>query len=183
MIKKEDKKAQTIIGVLFIIGLLAIILIIGFIMAIGGSVTKYVADNVVPELSGLGMVGSANLTEVSTYTIAPANSLIQSLSWITGVFYVLMLIGSIGIAFAMRGNANGWLIGFYFLLVVILIILSIFISNMYQDFYTSGGDYGDILKGYGLLSYMILYAPMIYAVIGFITGIILFSGRQEESYV
>jgi hypothetical protein len=179
----ENKRGQTIIGVLFIIGLLLIILFVGFIMAIGSSVTNFVADEVVPELSGLGMVGDTNLTAVSTYTIQPVNSIIQSLTWLTGVFYVLMLIGSIGVAFAMRGNANGWLIGLYFMLVILLVMASIFISNMYQDFYSDTGEFGDIMKEHGLLSYMILYAPFIYSIIGFITGIILFSGRQEESYV
>lgn len=180
----KNKKGQNALGIIFFIGLLAIILIIGFIMAIGSSVTNYVADEVVPELSGLGVVGNTNLTEVSQYTIQPANVVIQSLTWLTGVFYVIMLLGSLGIAFSMRGSgANGWLIGLYFMLVILLIFLSIFISNMYQDFYETSGDFGNIMREHGLLSYMILYAPMIYAVIGFITGAIIFSGKQEESYV
>ena len=178
-----NKRGQSIWGVVFVVGILFLILIIGFIMAIGSSVTNFVADEVVPELSGLGMVGTANLTEISEYTINPANTFIQSLTWMTGVLYMLMLIGSIGIAFAFRGTGNGWLVVLYFLLVIILIIGSIFISNMYQDFYQDAGEFGSIMKEHGLLSYMILYAPMINTILAFITGIILFSGKQEESYV
>ena len=94
-----------------------------------------------------------------------------------------MLIGSFGLAFSMRGNPSGWLIGLYFLLVIILVILSIFMSNIYQDFYTGSGELETRLHEHGLMSYMILYSPMIFTVIAFITGIILFSGRQEEYYV
>lgn len=181
----KNKRGQSILGVILVVGILFLILIVGFLMAIGGAVTNWVADEIVPELSGIGSlgVGEANMTEISTYTIEPANILIQNLTWITGVIFVILIIASIGVAFAFRGSGNGWLIVFYFLLVILLIMGSIFISNMYQDFYQDNGELASILKENTMLSFMLLYSPMIFAIIGFVTGIILFSGRQEESYV
>lgn len=180
---KKNKRGQGMFGILFVVLMLIIILFIGFIMVVGSSVTNWVADEVVPELSGLGMVGDANLTEISEYTIAPVNTFIQSFTWLTGVLFVLMLLASLGVAFSMRVNPSGWLIGFYFMLVIILVIVAVFMSNIYQDFYTDTGELADRMKEHTMLSYLILYSPLIYAIIGFVTGIIIFSGRQEESYV
>lgn len=175
-----NKKGQGFYGVIFVIVLLAVILILGFIAVIGSSVLNFVGDEIVPELSGLGDVGGVNITNAAEYTIQPANTFIQSFTWITGVLYVLMLLGSIGIAYSVRVNPSGWLIGLYFFLVLVLIALSIFISNMYQDIYNTSDDFGGIVREHGLMSYMILYAPMIYAIMGFIAGFIMFSGRQME---
>ena len=94
-----------------------------------------------------------------------------------------MLIVSIGFAFTMRQAPSKWLMGFYVMLMLILVMGSIFISNIYEDFYTGTDDLAVRLQQQAILSFMILYSPMIFSVIGFITGIILFSGMQQEEYV
>lgn len=165
---------------IFFIGLLAIILIIGFIMSIGSSVTNWTFDEVIPELTGLGMVGDANMTDIAEMVIVPMNSFVQNLQWVVGVLYVLMLIGSMGVAFSFRTAPNRWLIALYFSLVLILIILSMFISNMYEDFYDGTDDLASRLQEQTILSYMILYSPMIFSVISLITGAIMFAGRSDE---
>ena len=88
-------------------------------------------------------------------------------------------------AFAMgfKNSPNKWLIGFYFLLMIMLIMGSILISNMYEEFYDSNDDLSTRLKEHTILSFMILYSPGIFTIIGFITGIILFSGINREEYV
>jgi len=111
------------------------------------------------------------------------NNLLQNFTWITGVLYVLMLIGSVGFAYASRVRPSNWLIGFYILLVILLIMGSILMSNIYEDFLNDSGDFSDRLREHTTLSFMILYSPTIFAVIGILTGIILFSGRQEEEFV
>lgn len=181
-ILKKDKKGQ-LLGIVLIVGLLFLALIIGFIMIVGSSVTNFVADNVVPELVGLGVVGDTNLTAVSEYTITPVNNIIQSFTWMSGVLYFLMLVGCLGVSFAMRDTPNKWLIGFFFLCVILLTLGSILMSNMYEEFYNTAGEYGNILREHTILSFMILYSPMINVVLAFISGIILFSGRNEEVYV
>jgi hypothetical protein len=179
---KENKRGQ-LLGIVLIVGLLFLVLIIGFIMMIGSSVTNYVADNIVPDLSTLGVVGDTNLTAVADYTIVPANNIVQSFTWLTGVIYFLMLIGCLGVSFMMRETPNKWLIGFFFLCVLLLTIGSIFISNMYEAWYNDSGEFSTILREHTILSWLILYSPMINVILAFISGIILFSGRQEESYI
>ena len=163
--------------------ILFVILFAGVIMAFGSTIINWIFDEAVPEVSDLGQVGDWNATETAGMTITPLNNIVQSFTWVTGVLYVMALIGLLGIAFAFRTNPNRWLIAFYFMLVLLLVIGSIFVSNIYEDFYDDGGDVGTRLHEHTILSYMILYSPMIFTVISFIAGIVLFSGRQEENYV
>lgn len=181
---KEDKRGQ-IVGIVIVVGLIFLALIVGFLMVVGSAVTNWVADEVVPEFQGIGSlgIGEANLTEVAEYTINPANNLIQSLTWFTGVIYVLMLVGCLGVSYMIRDSPNKWLVGFFFLCMLILVLGSVFISNMYEDFYNGSDSFSLILREHTILSFMILYSPMINTILGFVAGFILFSGRGEESYV
>ena len=182
MIAKRNKKG--IMGIIIFVIFLFLVLFIGVIMALGGGVLNWVFDEAVPELTGLGDdVGGVNMTAVSGYTIAPVNNIVQSFSWLGGVLYVMMLIGVMGLAIVFRGSPNRWLIGFFVLVVLVLIMGSIFMSNIYEEFYSDTGTLGDHLKEQTILSSMILYSPMIFSVIAFISGIILFSGRQEEEFI
>ena len=96
----------------------------------------------------------------------------------------MMLIGSVGLVVIFRVSPNKWLIAFYLLMVILLVVGSMFMSNIYEDFYNDNGEFGNILKEHVLLSFMILYAPVITTILAFITGIILFSGvGQEGEYV
>lgn len=175
----ENKKGN-INGVILVVFLLFIILFAGFMLIIASSVLNWTADNVVPDLSNLGMVGDANLTESAQSSIVPLNSFIQSFTWLTGVLYIFGLLGVIGLAVAYRSTPSRWLMVFFFMLVFILIIASIFVSNIYEEFHNGGDEFGTILREHTILDYMILYSPMIMSIISFIAGIILFSGLGEE---
>lgn len=177
----KNKRGQ-ILGLVVVVGVIFIVMLVGFIMVTGNAVTNWVADEIVPELSGLGVVGTANLTEIAGYTIQPANTFIQNLNWMTGVLYFMMLIGCFGLAFIIRINPSKLFIGFFFLLAVLLIMGSIFISNIYQDFYDdgAGSELSQRLSENVILSYAMLYAPLINTIVVFITGIIIFSGRAED---
>jgi hypothetical protein len=174
-----NKKGNFFFMILFFV-ILLVILFLGFVMVVGSSVINLVFDEVVPELTGLGQIGDANMTEAAAYTIIPLNNIIQNFTWLTGVLYVMMLVGSIIFIVVSRTSSSKWAIGFYFMLVIVVVIASIFISNMYEDFYDGNDDLATRLKEHVLLSYMILYSPMIFTIIGFIAGVIIFSGIQEE---
>jgi hypothetical protein len=178
-----NKKGNIIIIILFFV-ILFVILFLGFTMVIGSALLNWVFDEAVPELSDMGMVGDANMTAVAGYTITPLNTLVQNFTWLTGILYIIMLIGSFGIIFIARATPSRWLIAFYFMLAVIIIIGAIFMSNIYEDFYTGDDELATRLQEHTLLSYMILYSPLIFTIIVFATGIVLFSGlQQQEEFV
>lgn len=175
-------KRGDITAIILFVFVLFLLLFAGFAMVVGSSVVNYVFDTAVPELTDLGQIGDSNFTQIAGQTITPLNNVVQNFTWISGVLYVMMLIGVIGIAFAARVSPSKWLIGFFFLVALLLIMGSIFISNMYEDFYDDSGDLGTILKEHIILSYMILYSPAIFSFVIFIAGIILFSGMSEEGF-
>jgi hypothetical protein len=151
-----NKKGNVILVIGFF-ALLFLIMMIGFILAIGGAVLNFVADETHPTLANLGVIGSANMTDIASYTITPVNTFVQQSTWLTGILYVLMLVGSIIMVVAVRLNPSRLLIGVYFTLVVVLVMGSILLSNIYEDFYDDAGDLGD-------------------------RGILMFSGIQQEEF-
>jgi hypothetical protein len=176
-------KKGNIMGIVFFFIALFLILFLGFVMVTGSAIVNWVFDEAVPELTNLGSVGSTNFTKIAEFTITPLNNIIQNFTWLTGVLYVLMLIGAVGFAFAMKINPSKWLIGFFFMSVFILIIASMFMSNIYEEFYTGTDELATRLQEHVILSFMILYAPMIFTIISFISGIVMFSGMQQEEFV
>jgi hypothetical protein len=178
-----NKKGNAYVMILFI-ALIFIILFLGFAMVVGSSVINWVFDEAVPEVTNLGMVGDANMTEIASYTITPINNIVQSFTWLTGILYMMMVIGSFGLLFIFKATGSKWLIGFYVALMLVLVLGSMFMSNMYEDFYNDTGELGTRLKEHTLLSWMILYSPAVFSVVGFIFGALLFSGigQQEEVY-
>jgi hypothetical protein len=174
-----NKKGQ--IGGIIIFGfILIVIMMVGFIFGIGGAVTTWTADTVLPELANLGVVEGINMTENANYVIEPVNNIVQNFSWMTGVLYVLLLIGTIGIAMTFRITGNKWLIGLFFVVMIMVILASILFSNMYEDFHTGNDSFSLELQSYTLLSFLIINSPLIVTVIGFVAGIIMFSGMEGE---
>lgn len=179
MIPRRNKKGG-VIGLIIFTVLLFLILIVGFLMSTGGAIVEWTADIVVPELTNLGMAGGANLTEIADKTIVPVNNILGNIGWFVGVMYVMMLLGSIGFAVYAKFNPDKWLLGFYFLLMILLIFGAVLMSNMYEDFYNGSGELAAYLQAQTLIAFMIIQSPMIFALIGFVTGIIIFSGLGEE---
>jgi len=174
-----NKRGQGIGAVIFISLLLFMLLIGGLFLAFGAVTMNWVADEVVPQFTGLGMVGNTNASQVSQMTIVPVNNVIQSFTWLTGVIYVMGLFGCLILAFSFRFTGNKWLMALFFGLMLLLIITSIFVSNIYQDFYMGSDDVGTRLHEFTLLSFMILQSPLIMCIIGFVCGIVMFSGENE----
>lgn len=170
-------------AILFFFILIAIVLSAGLFLAIGGAVMDMFFDEFVPEIENIGTVGSSNITEYSEYGLTPVNTFVQSFTWLGGVIYMLAIILVFGMAIAARATANRWLIGFFMVTGFLLIIGSIFISNIYQDFYQDDGDLGTRLQNQEILSFLILHSPVIFSIVIFVSGIIVFSGLGEESYV
>ena len=166
-----------ILGFFIIIGIL---MVVGFMIVVGSSVLNYTFDIITPEISNIGMVGSANMTEISGYSIDVVDTVIQSFTWLTGVAYMLAIIGLFGLVVSFKVTASKWFMGFFLALALLLIMGSIFMSNIYQDIYQEDDDLSSVLREHTLLSYLILHSPVIFTILIFISGIILFSGMQEE---
>lgn len=175
-----NKKGEGISNVIILIFFLFIILVGGLALAFGGMAIKWVFDTAVPEFSGIGMVGNTNVSSISNTVATPINNIVQSFTWFSGVIYILALLGLIGLSVGFRITGNKWLMGFFVACIFMLLIASIFISNIYETFYNDGGDVGAGLHEFGMLSFFVLYSPLIMCIIGFVCGIVMFSGIGDE---
>jgi len=175
----KNKKGSAY-GIIFFFLILFVILILGFIISTGTGVINYVVNETVPLLTDFGMVETVNLTEIADQTIVPANNIFQNINWFIGVIYFMMLIASIGFAVYSRITPEKWLLGLYFLLMILLIMGAILISNMYEEFSTGAGEFAPYLQSQTLMNFLIIQAPLIFTIIGFITMIIIFSGAGRE---
>jgi hypothetical protein len=175
-------KKGNVVAIIYMVLILFVVLVLGMFLAFGSMIINWTFDEAVPELSNLGQVGSANLTEVAGYTLSPVNSVIQSFTWLAGLLYIFSFIGCLGLAFAFRFTGSKWMMGLFIACIFMLVVASIFISNIYEDFYTGTDDVATRLQEQQILSFLILYSPMIMCVIGFLCGIIMFTGEGEEQY-
>lgn len=177
------KSKKALIGILLVILGLFLMLFIGVLLVIGSATIDWVTDIVVPEFKDLGMIGDSNLSATATTVFTPIDTFVQNLTWLTGVAYVFGIIAIFGLAFMFRATGSRWMIGLFIALIFILVLASIFISNIYEDIYDGDDDLAIRLKEHVLISYMILYSPLITTIIAFLAGIILFGGTQEEGII
>lgn len=169
------------IGII-LIGILALILLfLGVMMSIGVGALDIALDNALPELQTIGTVGSAgNISEYTDYAITPINTAFQSFTYMTGILYVFGLLAIIGLAFAFKMNNQTWLIPLFIIVAILVVIVSIFMSNIYQDFHDGNDDLANRMQQQVLLSWLIIYSPMVFSIIIFLAGIIMFTGGQDE---
>ena len=174
----KEKKGN-VIGIIVFFSILLIVLIFGFIAAMAVGIIGFVSDEVTPIMEDLGMVGDVNVSEASTYTFGVADTFVNSLPWLIGFVYVAALIFSIIFAISYSYSPHPVFIGFYFMLVILLIFGSIIISNMYEEIYTGTDEVALGLQNQPLTSHMILYSPFILTVIALLTGVYLFTRPSE----
>lgn len=175
-----NRKGQGAITIIIFFLILFTILIVGFIASMGVAIIDYGSDTITPLMTDLGMVGDVNLSQASDYTFGTVDSFVQALPWLMGFLYVVALLFSVIFVFAYGQNPSPVYLGFYIMLVVLLIFGSIIVSNMYQDIYTGNDEISSRLQEQTLSSYMILYSPFILTTIALLAGIYLFVKPSDE---
>jgi hypothetical protein len=179
VIKKKDKRGVMSL-VLFVIVLITI-LVIGFAASILTGVFTWASDEVTPIIQDIGMVEDVgNFTEAAEYSVVPADNFVQAMPWLVGFSYVAMLIFAMFFAIGYQSSPNPFFIGLYIFLVLLVIFVSIIISNMYQDIYTGNDVISEQLHEQQLMTFMILRSPVILTLIALIAGIFIFT-RPSDS--
>ena len=174
------KNKRGVMGIIFFFLLLFTILIVGFVAVMVISVGTYASDTLTPVMEDLGMVSETNLSSTAEITFGTINTLVGALPWLVAFAYVGMLIFSIVFIMSWKYNPNPMFMGFYFMLVILLIFGCVIMSNMYEDIYTGDDVIADGLQEQAAMSYMILYSPLIMTIMAFIVGIYIFAGKQTE---
>ncbi len=175
--RKRINKKGNFGTMLFFFIIISVVLVVGLFIAIGTGVIKIFMDEFIPVIEGIGTIGnSTNITEYAGFALTPVEIFVDSLSWMGGVVYLVAFIGLFGLAIGFRVTMQKWLIGLFILLALLLIIMSIYISNIYEDLYGDNGVFGESMREQKLLSFLLLNCPLILTIIIFASGVVLFAG-------
>lgn len=178
----KNKRGQVSALFLFFT-VVAIVMVIGLFIAFGGAIIDIFADEIVPTIQGIGTIGDANITEYADYSIVPLNNALQSYTWLGGIFYFIGILGIFALAILGRLSSNKWFIVIFIAFAILFLMLGIFISNIYEDVYNGTDELAMRLKDQTILSFLMLNSPVIFTAVIFISGIVLFSGvNDDEQY-
>lgn len=172
------KNKRGAIGIILMFVALLLILVIGFVATIGWSILDIASDEITPIMKDLGMVDETNLSEVSTYTFGVVDGFIQSVPWLIALGYVLALVFTLVFVFVAGYTPHPAFIGFYLVLMILLVFGCILMSNMYQDIYTGQDEIATRLQEQTIMSFMILHSPFIMAFIAIIGGVLMFGMKN-----
>jgi hypothetical protein len=178
LINKKGQSAGAI-GIIFFFVILFLVLILGFIGSFVIGIVGYASDEIMPVIGDIGMAGPANVSEAAGYGFDVVEGFIGSLPWIMGFAYVAALAFCLIFAVSYTANPNPILMGLFVMMMLLVIFGAIIISNMYEEIYTGNDEIATKMHEQTIMAYMILHSPVIFAVMGFITGIYMFAGRQD----
>ena len=177
-----NKRGNMVILVMFL-AFIMIAMFYAFITVLGSSIITYSSDTLNDITSDLGMAGSSNLSEYSDMTVGTVNTALQMLKWGAGVIVAVLILAILIFAGAVRVAPSKFLIGGYVLIMMLIVFTSIILSNVYEDIYQSGDEIADELHEMGMANFLLTHMPLIICVVGFIGGVVIFTGLGEEEYV
>ena len=153
-----------------------IIMFIGILAALGVSIGGILLDEITPAVQSIGSAGGSNITEYSNYVLEPLNTVYEDFYWLTGIFYIFALMALLIFSYGYRLTVNPIYVTFFFLLAILLVFASIYISNMYEDLLEGNNDISVRLEQQTIITFLLVYSPIIMSIIIFLAGIIMFTG-------
>lgn len=181
LFKKKSNRKKGAIELILFFSIILLILIIGFIAAVSYTMVDYVSNEITPIFTSIGSAGSAgNISEYAEYGIGTVNTAVNGLGWIIAFGYIMALIFTLVFVYVGRVSQNKAFMGFYFVLMILLIFGSIVMSNIYQDLYSGSDIVGTGLQDQSIMSYMMLHSPLFLVIIAVVGGIIMFTIPSDE---
>jgi len=166
---------------------LFIFMIFAFVIILISGVMLFISDKTNEQLQDtLGNMDlhdtlGNNASEVITNTMGSADQSFQALQWIA-VFLIVGMILSIFIGSYLVTTKPIFFIPYLFI-VIIAIVVSVTISNAYEELITTP-TLASTYAGFSGANYIMLNLPIWITIIGFAGGIIMFSrmGKKEDQY-
>lgn len=176
-----NNKGNVYVLFFFIIILLTAMVAI-FAVGLGSGVVTYISDELDTATADMGMVHETNMTHVQEVTIGTANTSVQMLTWLSGVAIAFIILGTLLFSYYVRTSPSTFMIGAFLLMMVLLVVTSIMLSNIYEEVYNGTDEIALQLQSMTMASFLIIHLPLIISGVAFVGGIILFSGMSEEEY-
>lgn len=181
--KKGVYNEVMIVIVLFI----AFMSIIGLLWVYGAIAPLVVGEGqfLTEQLSTSINTNSPN-SELANASTVPLETADTFLGLVEVISYLCILGGFLGfIAVCFYVRTYRWLSMVWIILVIGAVIVSMILSNAYQDIYNSSTDLASFYQEWGTNDFLLTYLPLIVGILGVVGGIILFTiqtlGSEEET--
>ena len=172
----KSKKAQANYGDIFVFIVMSVVIVLFFgLMYFGFSKINIVLGNVDLIIGdGQGYNNFTNIVDVTWGEVYDSYDSLKTLSYVL-IFGMLIsiLLGSWLV------QAHPIFLVFYIISSIGGVIVSAYVSNMYQGLLTNA-EFGATLVSFKGASYMILYLPYLSAVIGLIGALIMFISLNKN---
>ena len=173
--KNMNKKGAFTDLFLFMIVALIILLISGMYIYMGDRINTELQET----LPGKEVGDTVNYTEILDNSIGQLSRTYNLLYWISILIIVAMVI-SIFIGSYMVTTRPIFFVPYIFI-VIIAIIVSIGVSNAYEELALTP-ELAETFAGFVGSNYIMFYLPVWVTVIGFVGGIIMFVRMRQEEY-
>ena len=169
-----NKRGQFTDLFLFMIVAVIMLLVCGLFIYMGIRVSNQLDDSF--ENQDIG-TGNVNYSEVKDNTFGNVNVAYQSLYWIAILLMVAMVI-SIFIGSYLVTTRPIFFVPYIFI-VIIAIIVSVGLSNAYQDI-VSNPELSETFAGFVGSNFIMFNLPIWITVIGFVGGIVMFVRMKSQ---
>jgi len=176
---KMNKKGGFTDLFIFMITSFVLVVMLGIIIFTATTIYTNVKDKT-SDLSQFHDYNGSNITEVADYSLGAVVSSYQALYWIS-VLLIFGMIVSIFIGSYMVTTRPVFFIP-YFIMLMIALILSASISNVYERIIATPELASTYVKFWGS-NFILLYLPLWITFIGFVGAIIMYSrlGKNEQA--
>lgn len=171
-----------------IMALFVILIALGTIMMLfwGWSVIAPSATSIITDItSDLKQAGTNsgdnNLSNALNVPLDAVKNTADNFAWVTYLIFIVSLLGFLVLCFYVRSYP--FLIVFWIFGIIVMVVISLFITNAYQDT-IAGEDYVSVAsRAWTTNHYLMSNLPIIITGIGIIGGIILFAliSREPEA--
>ncbi len=136
--------------------------------------------------NAINNTGDGNLTAAINPSLNAIDNSIVNIEWISYAVLIMLMFGFFIMCFYVR--TYPFLIFIWIGGILVLTVLSFFITSSYQDL-TSGSDYvATQVKGWSTSHFLMSNLPGVFVAVGLLGGIIMFvliskNGEAEQTYI
>lgn len=154
-----------------------VVLVMAFVILVFFAGWMYVFGLFTQEMTNIGMVGTANVSDIALDTFGEVNAQLDQLHWIAAIMIFGMFISILLSNFLVKAHPAFFIL--YVLVTMVAIVVSAILSNAYMDLLTND-VIGSELSGFTAGSFIMEYLPIWAVVIGLVGGLFLYAGISRD---
>ena len=179
----KNKKGQ-VMNIIYIFVAIFIVITIALLLILITPIIREVSDTVLPALKvDFATIPQTNVSVSTDAVITPVQTIFGMTDWIWGVAFVIAIVLIFGLAVATGLSSSRFMMVLWLAMSVLLILFSILVSNIVEGMASGGGTIESGITQQSLLYYLLLNSPVIFIIVTFISGIIVFAGLKFDEEV